>query len=142
MIFCSAGGCLVVRQPDADRSCNPPCSQPHSYCSEVGVTSLGRTSQLHYLSSHHLLKVHSPTPRKSMSWGLKALFLDLSFYPMNILNVFTVSTVKIICIQYKKCVFMQLRQKLHIVNTPNSTSLKPSLQVRSIMLSKIPFFVQ
>lgn len=40
MIFCSAGGCLVVRQPDADRSCNPPCSQPHSYCSEVCVNSL------------------------------------------------------------------------------------------------------
>ncbi|MBZ3873498.1 Thrombospondin type-1 domain-containing protein 7A [Sciurus carolinensis] len=29
------GGCLVVSQPDADRSCNPPCSQPHSYCSET-----------------------------------------------------------------------------------------------------------
>lgn len=39
MIFCSAGGCLVVRQPDADRSCNPPCSQPHSYCSEMRTCS-------------------------------------------------------------------------------------------------------
>ncbi|KAK7823560.1 hypothetical protein U0070_004674 [Myodes glareolus] len=29
------GGCLVVSQPDADRSCNPPCSQPHSFCSEM-----------------------------------------------------------------------------------------------------------
>lgn len=29
------GGCLVASQPDADRSCNPPCSQPHSYCSEM-----------------------------------------------------------------------------------------------------------
>ncbi|XP_025235320.1 thrombospondin type-1 domain-containing protein 7A [Theropithecus gelada] len=29
------GGCLVMSQPDADRSCNPPCSQPHSYCSET-----------------------------------------------------------------------------------------------------------
>ncbi|XP_012494191.1 PREDICTED: thrombospondin type-1 domain-containing protein 7A [Propithecus coquereli] len=29
------GGCLVLSQPDTDRSCNPPCSQPHSYCSET-----------------------------------------------------------------------------------------------------------
>ncbi|XP_027727807.1 thrombospondin type-1 domain-containing protein 7A [Vombatus ursinus] len=29
------GGCLVTRQPESDRSCNPPCSQPHSYCSET-----------------------------------------------------------------------------------------------------------
>ncbi|KAB1275953.1 Thrombospondin type-1 domain-containing protein 7A [Camelus dromedarius] len=33
------GGCLVVRQPDADRSCNPPCSQPYSYCSETRTCS-------------------------------------------------------------------------------------------------------
>ncbi|KAB0345290.1 hypothetical protein FD754_022216, partial [Muntiacus muntjak] len=33
------GGCLVVRQPEADRSCNPPCSQPHSHCSETRVCS-------------------------------------------------------------------------------------------------------
>uniref|UniRef100_A0A8D2LWY1 Thrombospondin type-1 domain-containing protein 7A n=1 Tax=Varanus komodoensis TaxID=61221 RepID=A0A8D2LWY1_VARKO len=29
------GGCLVMRQPDADRSCKPPCSPPYSYCSET-----------------------------------------------------------------------------------------------------------
>nr|XP_034985345.1 thrombospondin type-1 domain-containing protein 7A isoform X1 [Zootoca vivipara] len=29
------GGCLVMRQPDVDRSCKPPCSQPYSYCSET-----------------------------------------------------------------------------------------------------------
>lgn len=50
MIFCSAGGCLVVSQPDADRSCNPPCSQPHSYCSEVCAHSLKWTSLLQQLS--------------------------------------------------------------------------------------------
>lgn len=68
LIFCSAGGCLVVRQPDADRSCNPPCSQPHSYCSEVCVNSLGQTGQLHHLSSHCLLCMCNPFPsQQSMS---------------------------------------------------------------------------
>ncbi|KYO26723.1 hypothetical protein Y1Q_0019191 [Alligator mississippiensis] len=33
------GGCLVMRQPDADRSCNPTCSEPHSYCSETRTCS-------------------------------------------------------------------------------------------------------
>ncbi|XP_038626243.1 thrombospondin type-1 domain-containing protein 7A [Tachyglossus aculeatus] len=33
------GGCLEMRQPDADRSCNPSCSQPHSFCSQTRVCS-------------------------------------------------------------------------------------------------------
>ncbi|XP_026533553.1 thrombospondin type-1 domain-containing protein 7A isoform X1 [Notechis scutatus] len=28
------GGCLMMHQPDVDRSCKPACSQSHSYCSE------------------------------------------------------------------------------------------------------------
>ncbi|XP_029444834.1 thrombospondin type-1 domain-containing protein 7A isoform X2 [Rhinatrema bivittatum] len=31
------GGCLAGYQPEADRSCNPPCHQPHSYCTEIGT---------------------------------------------------------------------------------------------------------
>uniref|UniRef100_A0A8C6Y727 Thrombospondin type-1 domain-containing protein 7A n=1 Tax=Naja naja TaxID=35670 RepID=A0A8C6Y727_NAJNA len=29
------GGCLMMHQPDVDRSCKPACSQSHSYCSET-----------------------------------------------------------------------------------------------------------
>ncbi|XP_069067932.1 thrombospondin type-1 domain-containing protein 7A [Pleurodeles waltl] len=31
------GGCLIMKQPDADRSCSPKCIQPHSYCTEGGT---------------------------------------------------------------------------------------------------------
>ncbi|XP_043922684.1 thrombospondin type-1 domain-containing protein 7A isoform X2 [Protopterus annectens] len=31
------GGCSLVSQPDFNRSCNPPCISPHSYCTENGV---------------------------------------------------------------------------------------------------------
>uniref|UniRef100_H2ZWX4 Thrombospondin type 1 domain containing 7A n=1 Tax=Latimeria chalumnae TaxID=7897 RepID=H2ZWX4_LATCH len=30
------GGCSLVK-PDSDRSCKPPCSKPHSFCTEAGV---------------------------------------------------------------------------------------------------------
>ncbi|XP_075443351.1 thrombospondin type-1 domain-containing protein 7A [Ascaphus truei] len=30
------GGCLEMHQPETDRSCNPPCNQQHSYCTEMG----------------------------------------------------------------------------------------------------------
>ncbi|XP_053570076.1 thrombospondin type-1 domain-containing protein 7A [Bombina bombina] len=30
------GGCLETHQPEKDRSCNPPCTQQYSYCTETG----------------------------------------------------------------------------------------------------------
>ncbi|KAG8443081.1 hypothetical protein GDO86_011775 [Hymenochirus boettgeri] len=30
------GGCLEAYQPETDRSCTPPCTQQHSYCTETG----------------------------------------------------------------------------------------------------------
>ncbi|XP_067860093.1 thrombospondin type-1 domain-containing protein 7A-like isoform X1 [Heptranchias perlo] len=31
------GGCSAVNQPYADRSCNPPCTKPYTYCTESAV---------------------------------------------------------------------------------------------------------
>ncbi|XP_032901589.1 thrombospondin type-1 domain-containing protein 7A isoform X1 [Amblyraja radiata] len=31
------GGCSALNQPYADRSCNPPCTKPHAYCTESAV---------------------------------------------------------------------------------------------------------
>ncbi|XP_041421849.1 thrombospondin type-1 domain-containing protein 7A isoform X2 [Xenopus laevis] len=30
------GGCLEAYHPETERSCNPPCAQQHSYCTETG----------------------------------------------------------------------------------------------------------
>ncbi|XP_039199733.1 thrombospondin type-1 domain-containing protein 7A isoform X1 [Crotalus tigris] len=35
LIHNELGGCLMMHQPDVDRSCKPACSQSHSYCSET-----------------------------------------------------------------------------------------------------------
>ncbi|KAM4689624.1 thrombospondin type-1 domain-containing protein 7A [Discoglossus pictus] len=31
------GGCIESHRPESDRSCNPPCNQQHSYCTETGA---------------------------------------------------------------------------------------------------------
>lgn len=44
-----------MRQPDADRSCNPPCSQPHAYCSEVCATALEHRTPPPGLPTHLMI---------------------------------------------------------------------------------------